>query len=83
MFELLSPTGEERQALSPVDDMWQAVWEGGYPAIHHRGVPSLIEGLIPSSKGGNMSRLLGFHSIITGVDGRNRLLIRQTRGVSD
>ena len=38
LLELLPLTLDERQALSPVDDLWRAVWEGGYPAIHHRGI---------------------------------------------
>lgn len=38
LLELLPLTIAERQALSPVEDLWQVVWEGGYPAIHHRGV---------------------------------------------
>lgn len=38
LLELLPLTLAERQELAPVDDLWQAVWEGGYPAIHHRGV---------------------------------------------
>ena len=40
LVELLPLDIEERAALSPVDDVWQAVWQGGYPAIHHRGVPA-------------------------------------------
>ncbi len=40
LLELLPLTLDERQALAPVDDMWQAVWEGGYPAIHHRAIPA-------------------------------------------
>lgn len=40
MLELLPCDLEEREALSPVKDLWQAVWEGGYPAIHHRGIPA-------------------------------------------
>jgi hypothetical protein len=38
LLELLPLDLGERQALSPVNDLWQAVWQGGYPAIHHRGV---------------------------------------------
>ncbi len=40
LLELLPLTIDERQALAPVDDLWQAVWEGGYPAIHHRNIPA-------------------------------------------
>jgi predicted AAA+ superfamily ATPase len=40
MLELLPCDIEEREALSPVENLWQAVWEGGYPAIHHRGIPA-------------------------------------------
>ncbi len=40
MLELLPFDIGERAELSPVDDLWRAVWEGGYPAIHHRGVPA-------------------------------------------
>lgn len=40
MLELLPCDIEEREALSPVETLWQAVWEGGYPAIHHRGIPA-------------------------------------------
>ncbi len=40
LVELLPLDIEERAALSPVEDVWQAVWQGGYPAIHHRGVPA-------------------------------------------
>lgn len=40
MLELLPLDVEERKALSPVADVWQAVFEGGYPAIHHRKVPA-------------------------------------------
>ena len=38
LVELLPLDIEERVALSPVDDMWHAVWQGGYPAIHQRSV---------------------------------------------
>ena len=38
IVELLPLDIEERMALSPVEDLWRAVWQGGYPAIHHRGV---------------------------------------------
>lgn len=38
LLELLPLDLDERQALSPVEDLWRAVWEGGYPAIHHRRV---------------------------------------------
>jgi predicted AAA+ superfamily ATPase len=38
LVELLPLGIDERLALAQVDDLWQAVWEGGYPAIHHRGV---------------------------------------------
>lgn len=38
LLELLPLDLEERAALAPVDDLWQAVWEGGYPAIHHRKI---------------------------------------------
>jgi hypothetical protein len=40
LVELLPLDIEERVSLSPVDDLWQAVWQGGYPAIHHREVPA-------------------------------------------
>ena len=40
LLELLPLTLDERQALVPVDDMWQAVWEGGYPAIFDRAIPA-------------------------------------------
>jgi len=40
LLELLPCDIEEREALSPVETLWQAVWEGGYPAIHHRGIPA-------------------------------------------
>jgi predicted AAA+ superfamily ATPase len=40
LVELLPLDINERVALSPVDDLWQAVWQGGYPAIHHRAVPA-------------------------------------------
>jgi predicted AAA+ superfamily ATPase len=40
LVELLPLDIEERQELAPVDDLWQAVWQGGYPAIHHRAVPA-------------------------------------------
>jgi len=40
LVELLPLDIEERVALSPVDDLWQAVWQGGYPAIHQRAVPA-------------------------------------------
>jgi hypothetical protein len=40
LLELLPLDLEERISLSPVDDLWRAVWEGGYPAIHHRGIPA-------------------------------------------
>lgn len=38
LLELLPLDLEERNALAPVEGLWQAVWQGGYPAIHHRGV---------------------------------------------
>ena len=38
LVELLPLDIDERSRLAPVDDLWQAVWQGGYPAIHHRGV---------------------------------------------
>jgi hypothetical protein len=38
LVELLPLDIEERAALSPIEDVWQAVWQGGYPAIHHRTV---------------------------------------------
>lgn len=38
LLELLPLDLEERIELAPVEDLWQAVWEGGYPAIHQRGV---------------------------------------------
>jgi len=40
LLELLPLDLEERIALAPVDDLWRAVWEGGYPAIHHRSIPA-------------------------------------------
>ncbi len=40
LLELLPLSLDERQSLAPVEDLWQAVWEGGYPAIHHRGIPA-------------------------------------------
>ncbi len=40
LVELLPLDIEERVALSPVEDLWQALWQGGYPAIHHREVPA-------------------------------------------
>ncbi len=40
LIELLPLDLDERRKLSPVDDLWEAVWQGGYPAIHHRGVPA-------------------------------------------
>ncbi len=40
LLELLPLDIDERSQLAPVDDLWQAVWEGGYPAIHHRAVPA-------------------------------------------
>ncbi len=40
VVELLPLDLNERRQLSPVADLWQAVWQGGYPAIHHRGVPA-------------------------------------------
>jgi len=39
LLTLLPLDLDERTALSPAEDLWQVVWEGGYPAIHHRGVP--------------------------------------------
>lgn len=38
LIELLPLDLDERRALSPVEELWQAIWEGGYPAIHHRGI---------------------------------------------
>jgi predicted AAA+ superfamily ATPase len=38
MLQLLPLDLEERNALAPVDDLWRALWEGGFPAIHHRGI---------------------------------------------
>ena len=38
LLELLPLDIEERQALAPVEDPWTAIWQGGYPAIHDRGV---------------------------------------------
>lgn len=40
LVELLPLDIEERLALAPIDDVWQAIWEGGYPAIHDRQVPA-------------------------------------------
>ncbi len=40
LLELLPLTLDERRQLAPVEDMWRAVWEGGYPAIHHRHIPA-------------------------------------------
>ncbi len=40
LVKLLPLDIEERSALSPVGDLWQAVWQGGYPAIHHRTIPA-------------------------------------------
>ncbi|MBN1335227.1 MAG: ATP-binding protein [Deltaproteobacteria bacterium] len=40
LLELLPLDVDERCELAPVDDPWQAVWEGGYPAIHDRRVPA-------------------------------------------
>ena len=40
VLELLPFSIGEREEISPVDDMWRAVWEGGYPAIHDRGIPA-------------------------------------------
>ncbi len=40
LLELLPLDIDERAALAPVDDLWQAIWEGGYPAIHDRKVPA-------------------------------------------
>ncbi|MFH1469198.1 MAG: DUF4143 domain-containing protein [Pseudomonadota bacterium] len=40
LLELLPLDLDERRSLSPVDDPWQAIWEGSYPAIHDRGVPA-------------------------------------------
>lgn len=40
LLELLPLDLDERRELSPVSNLWQTVWEGGYPAIHHRGVPA-------------------------------------------
>ena len=38
MLELLPLDLDERMALAPADDLWQVLWEGSYPAIHHRRV---------------------------------------------
>ncbi len=38
LLDLLPLDIAERRSLSPVDNLWRAVWEGGYPAIHHRGI---------------------------------------------
>ena len=40
LLELFPLDIDERVELAPVDDLWQAVWQGGYPAIHDRGVPA-------------------------------------------
>lgn len=40
LVTLLPLDVEEREMLSPAGDLWQAVWQGGYPAIHHRDVPA-------------------------------------------
>jgi hypothetical protein len=44
LLELFPLDIEERNALSPlsysIEDLWRAVWEGGYPAIHHREIPA-------------------------------------------
>lgn len=38
LLELLPLDLEERAVLAPTEDLWQVVWQGSYPAIHHRGV---------------------------------------------
>jgi len=38
LVELLPLDMSERMALAPTDDLWEVVWQGGYPAIHHRSV---------------------------------------------
>lgn len=40
LLELLPLDLDERRQLSPVEDLWQVVWEGGYPAIHQRHIPA-------------------------------------------
>ncbi len=40
LLTLLPLDLEERSALAPAGDLWQALWEGGYPAIHDRGIPA-------------------------------------------
>jgi len=38
MLELLPLDLDERNTLAPADDLWQVLWEGSYPAIHHRRI---------------------------------------------
>ena len=38
LLELLPFDIEERASVAPVEDLWKAIWEGGYPAIHDRGI---------------------------------------------
>jgi hypothetical protein len=40
LLELLPLDFEERSRLAPTQELWRAVWEGGYPAIHHRSIPA-------------------------------------------
>lgn len=40
ILELLPLDLDERASLAPVTDLWEAIWTGGYPAIHDRGLPA-------------------------------------------